>query len=67
MLCVQKSPLLSFRRFVDEVAQISRGDGIVDILRLLAIWLILDVAVCSTTASTLRSELRDEALNDHHI
>ena len=58
MLCVQKSPLLSSRRFVGEVAQISRGDGIVNILRLLAIWLILDVAVCSKTASTLRSELR---------
>ena len=42
----------SYQRFVDEVPHISRSDGIIKVLKRLAIWWILGVAVCFKTAST---------------
>ena len=48
----QKSSWRSSRRFVDEVTHISRSDGIVKVLKLMAIWLIWGIAVCFKSAST---------------
>ena len=50
--CVSKSSWRISRRFVDEVTHISRSDGIVKVLKLMAIWLIWGIAVCFKTAST---------------
>ena len=48
----QNSSWRSYQRFVDEVPHISRSDGIIKVLKRLAIWWILGVAVCFKTAST---------------
>ena len=61
----QKPSRWNSRRFVDEVPHISHSGGTVKVLERLAIWLVLGVAVCFKTASTWRSELCEEALNDH--
>ena len=48
----QKSSWRSSGRFVDEVTHISRSDGIVKVLKLMAILLIWAIAVCFKSAST---------------
>ena len=48
----QNSSWRSYQRFVDEVPHISRSDGIIKVLKRLAIWWILGVAVCFKTAFT---------------
>ena len=48
----QNSSWRSCQRFVDEVPRIWRCDGITKVLKRLAIWWVLGVAVCFKTAST---------------
>ena len=48
----QNSSWRSYQLFVDEVPHISRSDGIIKVLKRLAIWWILSVAVCFKTVST---------------
>ena len=55
----------SFQRFVDQVPYMSLSDGTAKVLKRLAIWWILGVAVCFKTASTRQSKSRDEAWNDY--